>query len=40
VEAWHGIRPWEDKHLSLRPWDERNAERDDEATRLLRKLRS
>jgi len=40
VEAWHGIRPWEDKHLSLRPWDERNADRDDEASRLLRKLRS
>jgi Immunity protein 26 len=40
VEAWHGIRPWEDKHLSLRPWDERYADRDDEATRLLRRLRS
>jgi hypothetical protein len=40
VEAWHGVRPWEGKHLSLRPWDERNAERDDEATRLLRRLRS
>jgi len=40
VEAWHGIRPWEEKHLSLRPWDERNADRDDEASRLLRKLRS
>jgi hypothetical protein len=40
VEAWHGIRPWKDKHLSLRPWDERSAERDDEATRLLRRLRS
>jgi hypothetical protein len=39
TEAWHGIRPWEDKHLSLRPWDERNAERDDEETRLLRRLR-
>jgi hypothetical protein len=40
LEAWHGIRPWEDKHLSLRPWDERNADRDDEGSRLLRKLRS
>jgi Immunity protein 26 len=39
VEAWHGLRPWEDKHLSLRPWDERNAERDDEAARLLRRFR-
>jgi hypothetical protein len=39
TEAWHGVRPWEDKHLSLRPWDERNAERDDEETRLLRRLR-
>jgi immunity protein 26 of polymorphic toxin system len=39
AEAWHGIRPWEDKHLSLRPWDERNAQRDDEATRLLRRFR-
>jgi len=39
VEAWHGVRPWEDKHLSLRPWDNRNAERDDEATRLLRRFR-
>jgi hypothetical protein len=39
TEAWHGARPWEDRHLSLRPWDKRNAERDDEATRLLRRLR-
>ena len=39
VEAWHELRPWEDKHLSLRPWDERNAERDDEAARLLRRFR-
>ena len=39
VEAWHGVRPWEDTHLGLRPWDERNADRDDEATRLLRRLR-
>ena len=39
VEAWHGRRPWEDKHLTLRPWDERNADRDDEAARLLRRFR-
>jgi hypothetical protein len=39
VEAWHGRRPWEDKHLTLRPWDDRNAARDDEATRLLRRFR-
>jgi Immunity protein 26/Regulator of ribonuclease activity B len=39
VEAWHGGRPWQDKYLSLRPWEERNAERDDEATRLLRRFR-
>jgi hypothetical protein len=40
VGAWHGVRPWADKHLSLRPWDERAADRDDEASRLLRRLRS
>jgi immunity protein 26 of polymorphic toxin system len=39
VEAWNGVRPWEEEHLTLRPWDERNAERDDEATRLLRRFR-
>jgi hypothetical protein len=39
LEAWHGVRRWEDKHLALRPWDERNADRDDGATRLLRRYR-
>jgi hypothetical protein len=39
VEAWHGRRPWKDEHLTLRPWDARNAERDDEAARLLRRFR-
>jgi hypothetical protein len=39
VEAWHGRRPWNDGHLTLRPWDERNGARDDEATRLLRRFR-
>jgi hypothetical protein len=39
VEAWSGRRPWQDDHLTLRPWDERNAQRDDQATRLLRRFR-
>jgi hypothetical protein len=40
VEAWHGRRPWADKYLSMRPWDERNADLDDETSRLLRRLRN
>lgn len=40
VEAWHGRRDWDDWHLDFRPWDERNADRGDEKTRLLRRLRS
>jgi hypothetical protein len=39
VEAWSGRRPWEDDHVALRPWDERNLHRDDAATRLLRRFR-
>lgn len=41
VEAWHGRRPWsDDKYLSMRPWDERSAELDNETTRLLKRFRS
>jgi hypothetical protein len=39
VEAWHGRRALDERHLTLRPWDERNANRDDEAARLLRRFR-
>jgi hypothetical protein len=40
VQAWHGRRDWDDWYLDFRPWDERNATREDEATRLLRRFRS
>ena len=40
TRAWHGRLPWRDADLGLRPWDERNADRDDEAARLVRRFRS
>jgi hypothetical protein len=40
TEAWHGRQPWSDRYLDLRPWDERNAEQDNELTRLLKRFRS
>jgi Immunity protein 26 len=39
VKAWHGRADWSDWYFDLRPWDERAREVDNEATRLLRRLR-
>jgi hypothetical protein len=39
VRAWHGRADWSDWYFDLRPWNERAREVDNEATRLLRRLR-
>jgi hypothetical protein len=39
VRAWHGRADWSDWNFDLRPWDERARDVDNEATRLLRRLR-
>src|SRR4029453_14867247 len=39
VRAWHGRADWSDWNFDLRPWGERARDVDNEATRLLRRLR-